>query len=168
MKMILFSLLCVISLTSVAQTCVNVTAPDTSDRFITHIDGTITDTLSGLMWQRCSYGQTYNQDSESCEGAAQQITWQQALQAAVDDKTAGHSDWQVPNIKELASIVNHNCVTPAINETVFIDTKSNNYWSSSTDRSAQQFAWVYQFADGKNNLTEKSADAFLRFVRYAQ
>ncbi|MEJ6474400.1 DUF1566 domain-containing protein [Pseudoalteromonas piscicida] len=149
-----------------AQTCVD-TGISTS-RFTVNADGTVLDSETGLMWQRCNYGQSYNSSSQSCEDNAQQLTWSQALTVAQQDNFAGYTDWQLPNVKELASIVFHQCVTPAIDINVFPTTKSNNYWSATTYGSQPEFAWVYQFADGKNNPTVKTADAFVRLVRYYQ
>ncbi|MEZ7206513.1 DUF1566 domain-containing protein [Pseudoalteromonas sp. DY56-GL79] len=165
---IIATILFTLSFTAVcqAQTCVG-TGSNTS-RYTINSNGTVLDSQTGLMWQRCNFGQSYNATSQSCEDNAQQLTWQQALMVANEDQFAGFTDWQVPNVKELASIVYHECVTPAINITVFPTTKSNNYWSATTQTSQPQFAWVYQFADGKNNPTIKTADAFVRLVRYYQ
>ncbi|MEI5640476.1 MULTISPECIES: Lcl C-terminal domain-containing protein [unclassified Pseudoalteromonas] len=147
-----------------AQTCVDVNA--NTDRFTTNSDGTVADSVTGLMWQRCSVGQVYNSQTQSCDGTAQQLTWQQALTASQQNNYAGYEDWQVPNIKELASILQQQCVDPAIDINVFPQTLSNNYWSATTQTAEPSFAWVYQFADGKNNPTNKNAAAFLRLVRY--
>ncbi|QDU32007.1 hypothetical protein KS4_00350 [Poriferisphaera corsica] len=52
-------------------------------------DGTITDLNTGLMWQ-----QSY-----------QRATYQQALSGAAKCRTASHSDWRLPTIKELYSLI---------------------------------------------------------------
>ncbi|MFP5303323.1 DUF1566 domain-containing protein, partial [Cobetia sp. SIMBA_158] len=74
--------------------------------------------------------------------------------------------WQVPNIKELASILEHSCTEPSINEVVFLGTKSQNYWSSTSGVSNMSSAWVYQFDSGLNSLRSKTSDVYLRLVRY--
>ena len=96
--------------------------------FVDHGDATVTDLGTGLMWQQCSLGQ----DGEaSCEGVATEMTWQQALQAAADLNSAGgfagHSDWRLPNVKELRSLVDEACFEPAINPTRFPNTASVQY-----------------------------------------
>ncbi|GEK09397.1 Lcl C-terminal domain-containing protein [Pseudoalteromonas peptidolytica] len=167
MKQVISMLLTILfSTVGYAQTCVG-TVTDTS-RYTVNANGTILDSQTGLMWQRCNFGQSYNSTSQNCEGDSQQLTWQQALIAASQDSFADFSDWHVPNIKELASIVLHQCVAPAVNATIFPTTKSNNYWSATTQASQPTFAWAYQFADGKNNPTNKTSDAFVRLVRYYQ
>ncbi|CAH9058897.1 hypothetical protein PSECIP111951_01964 [Pseudoalteromonas holothuriae] len=153
------------------QTCFDVSSvPSTTptERFIKNVDGTVTDTETGLMWQTCEFGQDYDSDSESCTSTALQVDWQQALVAAKNNVYAGFNDWHVPNVKELASIIEHRCVEPAINQTIFTSTQNDNYWTSTTGGSQIDHAWAYQLADGKNNLKAKTSDVFLRLVRYAK
>jgi hypothetical protein len=89
----------------------------------------VTDTATGLTWKRCSEGQSW--DGATCAGSAMYHTWQQALQVADTASYAGQSDWRLPNAKELASIVEQACYSPAIDEAVFPATPSSYYWSSS-------------------------------------
>ncbi|MGI5820368.1 MAG: DUF1566 domain-containing protein [Armatimonadota bacterium] len=53
-------------------------------------DGTVTDLVTGLMWQR---------------DPGEKVTWQQAMDAAATLDLAGHTDWRVPSIKELYSLI---------------------------------------------------------------
>src|SRR5262245_25682172 len=73
---------------------------------------------------------------------------------------AGHTDWRVPNVKELQSIVNyqnvHPSVSPVFNSgcapacTVLTCScaLSSLYWSSSTYAGTPQLAWGGNFSDG--------------------
>jgi hypothetical protein len=152
-----------------AQTCVSSLGSTTpTARFSVTNNGTVTDSVTGLMWQRCSYGQTYSVESQSCIGIAQQLNWQQALDVANSGELAGFTDWHVPSVKELASIVEHQCVEPSANISIFTDTLNENYWSSTTAIKQIDHAWAYQFADGKNNIKAKTSDIFLRLVRYSK
>lgn len=89
----------------------------TSD-FTLNPDGTATHHETGLIWDRCAYGQT----GADCSGGSPFVlTWQSALknaEAANTNMYKGHNDWRVPNIKELISIREQRC-SPAINTTVF-------------------------------------------------
>ena len=150
-----------------AQTCYDgVTETTPSERFVDNLDGTVSDTDTGLMWQRCNYGQTYNVNNSTCDGNSVQLSWQEALRGATNSELVNFKDWQVPNVKELASIVEHQCVEPSINQTVFFDTQPNNYWSSTSGVTRPDLVWVYQFDDGLNNLQAKGSDVYLRLVRY--
>ncbi|MBH0057258.1 DUF1566 domain-containing protein [Pseudoalteromonas sp. SWXJZ94C] len=149
------------------QTCyagADTTTP--TDQFTINTDGTVSDSETGLMWQRCSYGQVYNSETSACDGSTPSLTWQEALRGALNDTTADYDDWQVPNIKELASILEHSCTEPSINENVFFGTKLQNYWSNTSGVSNMSSAWVYQFDSGLNSLHAKTSSVYLRLMRY--
>ena len=131
-------------------------------------DGTITDTATGLMWQKCSMGQTYNASTNGCDGSASSYTWQQALAECESLVLAGHSDWRLPNRNELQSIVDYSRHDPAINTTYFPNTVSSGYWSSTTDAHDTVYAWRVYFSDGVVDGNHKSYDSYVRAVRSGQ
>jgi hypothetical protein len=168
-KYLMISISALISLNVTAQTCYDsVTETTPTTRFTINDDGTVTDTDTGLMWQRCSYGLTYDTDTDSCTGSVQRLSWQEALRSAANDTTGDYDDWQVPNIKELASILEHSCTEPSINEDVFYNTQQQNYWSNTSGVSTLSSAWVYQFDSGLNSLHDKTSNVYLRLVRYEE
>ena len=65
-------------------------------------DGTITDRATGLTWTKLDSG--HLKAGEKKDG---KLNWEQALRWAEDLEHAGHSDWRLPNIKELQSIVDY-------------------------------------------------------------
>lgn len=64
---------------------------------------TVKDPLTGLEWMRCSLGQTWT--GKTCSGTAKKYYWGRAKQQASDTTYAGNSDWRLPTIDELHSIV---------------------------------------------------------------
>jgi hypothetical protein len=119
MKSLLVGLLLLSPAVMAVQTCyTGVTETTPATRFTVSVDGTVSDSVTGLMWQTCSYGQGYDVATNSCINSAVKVNWQEALRAAVNDRTGAYTDWQVPNNKELASILEHSCVTPSINQSV--------------------------------------------------
>jgi len=116
--------------------------------FIDNHDGTITDTETGLMWQKCSMGQLYNPNTGRCDGNAEGYLWKDALAACEDLSLAGYSDWRLPNHNEVHSIVDYSKIYPAIDIDYFPDTVAADYWSSTTDVSEVIIAWVANFATG--------------------
>lgn len=95
-----------------------------NSQYADHGDGTVTDLKTGLMWMKCSIGQDL--EDENCAGTASTFTWQGALnQAQLANQgsgTLGYTDWRLPNINELSSLIEKACHSPAINESVFPNT----------------------------------------------
>lgn len=109
-----------------AQTCrSDVTSTSPTTRFV--LSGSeASDTLTGLVWLRCSLGQTWNATTSTCDGAASTYTWPEALLAA-SDLSGGY---RVPNILEIQSIFEARCNYPPTNRTVFPNMPYGLFWSS--------------------------------------
>lgn len=146
----------------------NIPASTPTSRFTDNGDGTITDKATGLMWKKCSEGQT---GADCAGGVADTYMWQGALQQAQAVSSgvgfAGHTDWRVPNIKELDSIVEERCSAPAINLSVFPNTVGN-YWSSSSCAFDGSYAWVVYSYDGGDSWSYKYGNYYVRLVRGGQ
>ena len=78
-------------------------------------DGTVTDTATGLMWLQADSGSFGAGDR--ADGT---LTWEQALAWAENLTYAGHSDWRLPNAKELQSLVDYTR-SPSTHGTAAID-----------------------------------------------
>lgn len=132
--------------------------------------GTVIHNDSGLAWARCLVGQTWNSVDESCEGEAVRLTWQGALQLTNSYDFGEHTDWRLPNLKELASLVERSCVTPAINLDIFPNTLSDSFWTSTPNTSADKTteAWSVAFYNGRIDSRDKQQDFYVRMVRYAE
>jgi len=172
MKPILLSLLLAILPLggAMAQTCLTTTiaASTPTARFTDNGDGTLTDDATGLMWMACSEGQSYNATSGGCDGTVATYTWQLGLERAGTVNFigfAGKSDWRLPNQKELSSIVERQCVDPAINTEVFPDSPSNAYWSSSPYAGNALGAFLVDFAAGTGDFAAKDTLSSVRLVR---
>ncbi len=158
------------SLAATAQTCVTAIPPSAPDeRYIDHGDGTVSDLSTGLMWQRCSAGQS---GADCATGSASSYTWQQALQHPqalnAAGGFAGYSDWRLPNLKELSSLIEQQCYIPAINLSVFPATGSSLYWSASPYAFDSSFAWYVLFSSGSSGLNSRSNNYHVRLVRAGQ
>ncbi|MEA1053456.1 DUF1566 domain-containing protein, partial [Lamprobacter modestohalophilus] len=130
--------------------------------FVDNGDGTITDENTGLMWAKCSVGRggpDCGSDSEQMMG------WQQALTYAEEATLAGYSDWRLPNVKELQSLVDYGTVEPAIDERLFPATPSSLFWSSSPDAWPSSYAWSVDFSGGDFYGHPKGYDLAIRLVR---
>lgn len=102
-------------------------------RFTDNVDGTITDELTGLMWlkdgnclgfQNWQYGafdriDSLNINPDSCD---------------CQDYTAEYTDWRLPNVNELESLINAGVPNSAtwLNNLGFTNVQVLYYWSSTT------------------------------------
>lgn len=130
-------------------------------RFTNHANGTVTDTMTGLMWTQNAYlpGQTK--------------TWQQALDYvagmnAGTNPNLGHTDWRLPNIAELLSLVDHGTISPSVLVGhPFSNIKYNpgTYFSSDTALQSTTNAWVIDFVKGYVGYGLKASNRYLWPVR---
>lgn len=135
----------------------------------------IKDVDTGLIWQRCSLGQLWN--GTTCFGVATTHTWLNALVAANNVSTSSGLPWRLPNIKELASLVETGCYGPAINTSMFPNTPIlpigyDGFWSSTTEfvnyypSALDRYAYVMYSAAGEiPSASFKSLSFYVRLVR---
>ncbi|EQA61491.1 DUF1566 domain-containing protein [Leptospira alexanderi] len=116
-------------------------------------DYTTLDTLHGLTWKTCAQGQT----GSNCSGAATAINWNNANAGLAGSCTilnglnggqgyAGKTNWRIPTIKELASLV-HYSNNPHINNTSFPNTFSGTkYMTNTADATTPGSNWAINFS----------------------
>lgn len=151
-----------------AQTCNPNMSPSTPDSdFVDNGDGTVTHRKTGLMWSQCLLGQSGNDCSADGPTA---YNWQQALEAAAASTLAGYNDWRLPNIKELASILELACYAPTINLAFFPNDPGSYVWSSSPAASyePEEDAWGLRFSNGSSFAGLRSNLSYVRLVRGGQ
>jgi hypothetical protein len=120
-------------------------------RFKDNGDHTVTDLSTGLMWYRR-------------ETAA--MGWKEALAFCEGLAAAGHTDWRLPNMKELQTIVNDGTQSPAIDRVYFPGCRPLIYWSSTTNAKHPEFAWYVDFDDGHvYGSGLKTREYYVRAVR---
>ncbi len=140
------------------------------ERFQVATSGTVIDNVTGLMWQTCLVGLS----GEFCSnGKAKALSWDDGMAAASSDRTAGYSDWRLPNIKELASLIEYSCVSPALNTTLFPNpgrflSEANQWeytvWSSTPYYNNGAIRYI-DFINGADNSRNRSSKELIRLVR---
>jgi Protein of unknown function (DUF1566)/Repeat of unknown function (DUF5648) len=100
-----------------------------SSQYIVSANGQeVTDSQTGLIWRRCSEGQTWS--GSTCAGFASSYTHEAALAQATAQTIATNVAWRLPNFKELSSIANRANANPSIDTSAFPSTPSARFWSS--------------------------------------
>ena len=132
-------------------------------RFTDHGDGTVTDSVTSLMWSKCAAGLS---GVDCAQGIAGRYTWRGALDFATTGSLAGYTDWRLPDISELTSIVELRCFYPAINASIFPNTPTEFFWSASPDAVYTAYAQFVDFSRGyTSNGRLRSQDYHARLVR---
>ncbi|MGR4894990.1 DUF1566 domain-containing protein [Stenotrophomonas sp. LARHCG68] len=92
---------------------------------------------------------------EQCEAATKALT------------LAGHSDWDLPTIEELALLVDRSRYEPAINTDFFQDIQSDWYWSKTPAAWSSASAWGVNFGLGLVGGGHRGDGGFALAVRLA-
>jgi hypothetical protein len=119
-------------------------------------NGIIRDNVTGLEWQQATAPGTY--------------TWDQANTYCENLILGGYTDWRLPTIKELSTLVDSSIPSPGptINTTYFPNTYASQYWSSTTYASYPYGAWSVYFYYGNVDSSYKSYSYYVRAVRGGQ
>ena len=131
---------------------------------IDNFDDTVTDTCTGLMWQK----DTGNDRNT--------LNWCAALEYCENLTFAGHEDWRLPNVRELQSIVDYGR-NPWSIDPVF-GASPNFYWSSTSvapcldvgrcaDDGHPGSAWFVDFLLGGVDIDLRVGRHYVRAVRTA-
>lgn len=138
------------------------TNPDNA--YLVSEDGTVIDTSRGLMWKQCVEGRT----GENCASGSETTfaNWGAALDHAYSHVFAGYSDWRLPTVKELRSLVEPCRSNPAINVDIFPATPAAVIMTSSpTAAAAGAGFWMVHFDAGNAQTRSRTNDGVVRLVR---
>lgn len=146
------------------QTCRTLDLPQSApnDRYTVNNSGTVTDKTTGLIWKRCSEGQS----GAGCEkGAAATYNWGEAFALAASADFDGSRSWRLPTVDELGTLLEYQCTMPAINLAVFPATPATNFWTATPYAGYANGAWNINFNDGVHDNSSKNYRLYVRLVR---
>jgi len=126
--------------------------------FTRNANGVVTDSRTNLQWQ-----DDYSDNNNSIKVTA----WQSAIEYCENLTLDGNSDWRLPNLNELTSLVDDTTYNPAI-DGVFQNTNSDTYWSSTTNAYSYDSAWIIYFDYGYQYNYYKGVSCYIRCVRAGQ
>jgi hypothetical protein len=153
--------------------------------YVDNGDGTVTDSKTGLMWEK---------KTSACTGEITCVedfyTWSttnanpdgtlyttflpgmngQLLFGGSQTCFSGYCDWRIPTINELRSLVTvgfPNCTSALCIDPIFGPTQpaGADYWSSNLLANDPQSAWSVRFSDGATSSRSLSSLLFARAVR---
>lgn len=129
-------------------------------------DGAVlTDTRNGNVWLRCPVGMAW--DGNTCSGNSLTYTFREALGVVAElnaAQTAGRSDWRLPTVEELSSIVERRCFKPAIDLKAFPYSPESGFWTDSPVEGVQPRTWVVHFLNGNQYIANKNQTWRLRLI----
>ncbi|MDF1592577.1 MAG: DUF1566 domain-containing protein [Desulfobacterales bacterium] len=93
------------------------------ERFVDNQDGTVTDTIAGLMWIKNGWKLDF----------LSAVTWWDAVAKCKNFRQGGYSDWRLPTIEEWVSLIDTNYQNPALVEPNPFENIISHmpYWSKS-------------------------------------
>ncbi len=122
-----------------------------SNHFTDNGNGTITDNLTNLVWQK--------------EPNTNAITWENALLYANNLILENDSDWRMPNIKEIQSLNDEGFVNPSVNTSIFSNIGVKKYWSSTSQQNQVANAWYWNTQFGITTYDPKINNNYIICVR---
>ena len=133
-----------------------------SPRFADNGDGTVTDLLTGLMWTK---------DADIANG---ERTWAEAVSDCEACGAGDYTDWHLPQVRELHSLIHFGYYSPALSNTAgtgkwtegdpFTDVKFS-YWSSTRYADLTDYEWYVSLNNGRVYFSSKSDTYYVWCVR---
>ena len=112
----------------------------------------VTDNVTGLVWERdpdVTAQRTFAQAQAYCAGLT------------ID----GCSLWRVPEMPELATIVDHQQTGPVIDPTAFPGTPTDfGFWTSTLEQGSVNSAWATRFGNGNSSVAAVGSSDYVRCV----
>ncbi len=99
-------------------------------------NGTVTDTVTTLMWQQTDGGE---------------MTIENATLYCDTLTLGGYNDWRLPTAHEAFSILNHQNANPALNTTAFTITAAEYWWTVDRQANDSSKVWVTNAGGGIGN-----------------
>ncbi|RLA07580.1 MAG: hypothetical protein DRQ51_05570 [Gammaproteobacteria bacterium] len=183
----------VCAITLLSTITATITFAGNSNRYKTQSGGTVLDTKMNLIWKRCSEGQKWN--GKTCQGNTKMMRWYAATAYAKNHKFAGSSNWRLPTIKELNTLIycsngkklkykqdgfngknvegGYGCSSsihgkfqkPTIDIKIFPNTSSYSFWSSSPNSDFSSSMFRLNFVNGSDGRNAHNNNFYVRLVR---
>lgn len=137
-------------------------AAPASRRWKFHVGGgTVLDNWTGLLWQR-------HPPTTGAFSGVGLYAWNEALQYCQNLVLEGYTDWRLPRLQELQTIIDRRRSAPSISPYAFPNTPLSNeanYWTATTRQGSGTYAWYVSFYAGSVNSYYQMTPYRVRCVR---
>jgi hypothetical protein len=187
--------LCTVYLADDAGTCsafIKKCTPSKKPRFIDNGDGTVSDTTTGLMWEKKTTDGSLHDVTKTFTWSTGTNNFDGTAKTPFLDKLndvagggahcfAGYCDWRLPTsggnpagssrepaeLETILDLTQGNCSggTGACVVPALNPTQSLHYWSATTFAGYPGFAWNVNFSNGNVNYDGKTLNGYVRAVR---
>ena len=112
----------------------------------------VRDKRTGLVWERSP--------------ALEMSDWEMAQRRCSSSHAGGSTDWRVPTVQELATLVEPSSIEVKLpSDHPFANVEASIYWSSTERRGNRAYASFVSFSSGKSATLEKYMPSFVWCVR---
>jgi hypothetical protein len=135
----------------------------------------VIDEITGLVWEvKTTDSGIHDKDNTYAWGGVTRqgdfgdtfsTDWDSLVNGSNDNNFCGYSDWYVPSIKELESLIDFSVSGLTIDTNYFPNTIDSRYWSAIPASRQTSRAWFVQFANGQTASTNRVGTRSLRLVR---
>lgn len=141
--------------------CVSGVSKGYYSNFTDNGDGTVKDNSTGLIWQKCSIGQT---NDAACTGAGSPSLWSAAITTCSGLGLASRT-WRLPNTQDLKSLIDTTTTAAAkMDGIAFPNAIAGNYWGSTTYATTTTLAFTVSTANGNFAAAGKGNSYYVRCV----
>ncbi len=138
------------------------------DSYSDNGDGTVTDKITGLMWQQSlEAAPVADGGTDAATATANAYNWLDAGTFCTNLRVGGYADWRLPSIIELLSVVDYSSVAPtgSIDPFFFRGPVALCVWSSTRQAGTTSNAWYVRSVPGDNNTAGFGTTCGARCVR---
>lgn len=112
-------------------------------------DDIVLDLATGLIWPA-------NGNAAGCNNGGA-IVWEAGITYAGGLNFAGFTDWRMPNILELISLIDFTEETPVVYTDYFSNISASAYWTSTADARFTYWKWNVEFNRGTLDRNDRVA-----------
>jgi hypothetical protein len=108
----------------------------------------VRDLTMGIEWLRCSVGQRWSEDTQTCLGEIIELDFVLIDQAITQANEQLGGQWRLPTEDELTALICNNCGEPMIDAKTFPNTWEGSYWTSDSNTLSSRHQVSVNFRTG--------------------